>query len=194
MHLSECFLVLLKVTECLFQVLDHPLLMLWLIPGSIAWYHFPCGCINSLLLVWAASFLPPPGVVMKVQLVSSLSNLCFLYCCLDVQGVLWSKSFVFYIVKKRWLKIVLVPKCVGNRLQVIQKLVLFQRIRFWMFDQMKVFLNCIGLWPFKSKQLRSLGKCLYFENKEKPKQLLGQYNCSNHLSTGETGSWHQSVA
>lgn len=131
---------------------------------------------------------------MKVQLVSSLSNLCFLYCCLEVQVVLRSKSFVFYIVKKWWLKILLVPKCVGNRLQVIQKLVLFQRIRFWMFDQMKIFLNWIGMWPFRSKQLRSLGKCLYFENKEKPKQLLGQYNCSSHLSTGETGSWHQSVA
>lgn len=116
--------------------------------NSLTAPSFECSCINVLLLVWTTSFLPPPGVVVNVQLVSSLSNLCFLDCFFEVQVVLGSKSFVFYIVKKWWLKIVLVPKCVGNKLQVSQKIVLFQWIRFWTFDQMKIFLNWIGMWPF----------------------------------------------
>lgn len=35
--------------------------------------------------------------------------------------------------------------------------------------------------PSQSNQLQSLRQCLHFENKKKHKQLLDQYNCSDHL-------------
>lgn len=139
--------------------------------------------------MWATSFLPPPGVVVNVQLVSVLPTLCFLDCFFELWVILRSKSFVFSIVKKWWLQAVPVPKCVGSKWKVMQELVLFPEIRFWTSDQMKMFVTEQACVPSQCKQQWSLGQCLCFENKWKPKHALGRYNCSNHLPADGTGRW-----
>jgi len=137
-----------------FQVLNHPLLLPWHKQDQSPNSPVPERSCNRVeLLARATPCLPPPGAAGNVQPVSSLSDLCVLDCFPELQVVLGSKSCVFYIVKKWWLKVVLVPKCVGSKFQVCQKLMLshFWDIFEWFwdgFDQTKIFLMWRGTWPF----------------------------------------------